>query len=139
MHKSYLDATIYARSMKFRPIKLILLILLFESAVLHCAYSDELPPIHEGSMTYFPDQVQASFILSIAVLVFGLILCVVEIFVLFKKKEICWDQSSIRVLGLTMVIVFGVFLITAGYSEYQIASMMGLLGTVAGYLLAKTD
>lgn len=40
-------------------------------------------------------------------------------------------------IGLTLVVTAGLFLITAGYSETQIAPMMGLLGTIAGYLLGK--
>jgi hypothetical protein len=94
---------------------------------------------HENTNDPITQTQQTSFYLSLSVLVFGLILCLAEIIVLFKKNDVCWDSSTFRVFGLTLIIISGIFLISAGYSEYQIASMMGLLGTVAGYLLAKTD
>lgn len=119
---------------------LLILIALLGFLIINTAICQDLPPYHENNNNDSISQIRLdAFYLSLGILVFGLILCLVEIFVLFKKKDVCWDQSTIRVFGLTLVIVFGAFLITAGYSEYQIASMMGLLGTVAGYLLAKTD
>ena len=33
--------------------------------------------------------------------------------------------------------VFAIFLVVAGYSDQQIAPVIGLLGTIAGYLLGK--
>jgi hypothetical protein len=47
------------------------------------------------------------------------------------------EQSFVKLSGLTLVITSGILLIVSGYSQNQIASMMGLLGTVAGYLLGK--
>ena len=41
--------------------------------------------------------------------------------------------------GLTLVLVAGLFLITAGYSQNQVAPMMGLLGTIVGFLLGTTE
>lgn len=118
---------------------LLLIIFLLDCLLINMAACQDLPPFNENKDSTASQIRQDAFILSLSTLVFGLILCLAEIFVIFRKKEVQWDQSTIRVLGLTMIIVFGSFLITAGYSEYQIASMMGLLGTVAGYLLAKTD
>lgn len=37
------------------------------------------------------------------------------------------------------MVIAGLFLITAGDSESQSAPMIGLLGTIAGYLLGKTE
>ena len=72
--------------------------------------------------------------LSFGVLGFGLGIIVV-IAAIMIKKDTGWGEYSTRMLGLTLVITGGLFLITAGYSQNQIAPMMGLLGTVAGYLL----
>lgn len=112
--------------------------LFLELTIINIAICQEIPQYHESTEYLEPLAAEYAFYLSLSILIFGLILCLAEIYVL-KKKEICWDSSFIRVFGLTLIIVSGAFLITAGYSEYQIASMMGLLGTVAGYLLAKTD
>jgi len=76
--------------------------------------------------------------LSLAVLVFGLIILGLQIGLMFKIGK-GWGPNTIRVTGLTLVIVSGVFLITAGYSQDQIAPMVGLLGTIAGYLLGKSE
>jgi len=129
-----------ARSMKMKkkPWRLIF-VLLLELIIVTIAVGQDLPPYHENTNGSVPQARMDTIYLSLGVLLFGLILCLAEIIVIFKKKEVCWDPSAFRVFGLTLIIISGVFLITAGYSEYQIASMMGLLGTVAGYLLAKTD
>lgn len=76
--------------------------------------------------------------LSLGVLLFGLVILCLEIGILFKLRQ-NWDAHSTRMVGLTLVVVTGVFLITAGYSENQIAPMIGLLGTIAGYLLGKGE
>lgn len=76
--------------------------------------------------------------LSIGVLVFGLIILGFEMAVMFKVGK-GWGTNSIRVVGITLVIVAGLYLITAGYSETQIAPIIGLLGTITGYLLGKTE
>lgn len=62
---------------------------------------------------------------------FGLILVGMEILIIFKKEQ-GWGANSLRIVGLTIVLTAGLFLITAGYSEAQITGMIGLLGTIAG-------
>ena len=74
--------------------------------------------------------------LSIGVLVFGAIIMLAEICLMIKQNKY-WDSWSLKILGLTLVLVSGLFLIVAGYSQDQTAPMMGLLGTVAGYLLGS--
>ena len=74
--------------------------------------------------------------LSIGVLVFGALLMGLEVLVMLKQNKY-WDAWSFKILGLTLVITAGLFLVVAGYSQNQIAPMMGLLGTVAGYLLGQ--
>jgi len=76
--------------------------------------------------------------LSLAVLVFGILLLMLEVAVIFRQRQ-GWGSNSMRIVGLTLVVIAGVFLITAGYSESQIAPMIGLLGTIVGYLLGKSD
>jgi hypothetical protein len=51
-----------------------------------------------------------------------------------------WDpQSILRLFGLTLIIMSSLMLITAGYSNTQVAPVVGLLGTMAGYLLGARD
>jgi hypothetical protein len=39
--------------------------------------------------------------------------------------------------GLTILVSGGLFLIAAGYSEDQMSPVIGLLGTIAGFVLGK--
>jgi len=96
----------------------------------------ELDP--ELAEIYSIQPISAGFYLSIGVLTFGLILMCLAIFMTLKRPE-GWGIHSTRIIGLILVIVAGLFLITAGYSANQIAPMIGLLGTIAGYLLGKSD
>jgi hypothetical protein len=79
----------------------------------------------------------AELSLSLGVLAFGLLVMGMQVFVMLRTAK-GWDMESTRIVGLTLVVVAGLFLITAGYSQDQIAPMIGLLGTIAGYLLGKT-
>ena len=76
--------------------------------------------------------------LSLGILIFGLAVLGMEMAVLWRQKQ-GWGQNSTRIFGLTLVVIAGLFLVTAGYSENQMAPMIGLLGTIAGYLLGKAD
>jgi hypothetical protein len=76
--------------------------------------------------------------LSLGILTFGLIILGLQIIVMLKFGK-GWESNSIRISGITLIIIAGLFLITAGYSQDQIAPMVGLLGTIAGYLLGKTE
>ena len=75
--------------------------------------------------------------LSLGVLAFGLILVVFTGVVGFRKNT-GWNQESTRVFVISVIVTAGLFLITAGYSDQQIAPMFGLLGTIVGYLLGKS-
>lgn len=71
-------------------------------------------------------------ILSISFLIFGLVVLIV--IVNLAKKDI--DSSAIlKITGLPLIVVSATFLIVVGYSQSQIAPVIGLLGTIAGYLL----
>jgi hypothetical protein len=45
----------------------------------------------------------------------------------------------LRVLGTILILVFALFLVLAGCDDKQIAPVLGLLGTVAGYLLGRSE
>lgn len=76
--------------------------------------------------------------LSIAVLIFGLILTILECIIIIKMN-MGWNVDSIRIVGITLVVTAGLFLIPASYSNDQIAPLVGLLGTIVGYLLGKSS
>lgn len=100
-----------------------------------------LTVVNESSAQQFPEhsgRTSTEVYLSVGVLVFGILLIGLQVLVMLKMAK-GWETHSTRMVGLTLVIVAGLFLITAGYSQDQIAPMVGLLGTIAGYLLGKTS
>lgn len=93
------------------------------------------PPVGTSSRVNWLSSLE--FALSAAVLVFGLILFVAE-FLIIKQTSFSPDQST-KLVALTLIIVATLFIITAGFHSEQIAPAMGLFGTVAGYLLGRTQ
>jgi hypothetical protein len=74
--------------------------------------------------------------LSLALLVFGLIICGLTTYLLTRNRQ---ATDVIRGFSLPLIIVSAVVLVVAGYSNQQISSVIGLLGTIAGYLLGSRD
>lgn len=75
------------------------------------------------------------FLLSIIVLFFGLIVVTLEVFL--ASKGIIKSEYAYKCIIITLVIVGSIVLITAGYSNNQINGVIGILGSIAGYMLAK--
>jgi 4-amino-4-deoxy-L-arabinose transferase-like glycosyltransferase len=71
--------------------------------------------------------------LSLSILVFGLLVLALMCWMLLKTRDNL--NGLLRAFALILIIVAAIFLIVAGYTEQQIAPAMGLLGTIAGYLL----
>lgn len=74
--------------------------------------------------------------ISAAVLVFGFFIVLVVGYLISKGRP---AEQLLRTFGTILIIVSAVFLVVAGYSDKQIAPVVGLLGTVAGYLLGKSS
>lgn len=77
------------------------------------------------------------FALSLIVLGFGALVLVLEVFLVFKNR--ISEGDVVKFIVVTLIITATLFLITAGYNNNQIAPAMGLLGTIAGYLLGRQD
>jgi len=75
------------------------------------------------------------FLLSLVVIIFGILIIGAEVY-LAKLKVIESDQIF-KVIIVTLIIIAGLILITAGYTNNQINGITGILGSIAGYLLAK--
>jgi hypothetical protein len=76
-------------------------------------------------------------ILCLGILAFGLVLVFFTGYVVIKKGS-GWDNDATRIFTTSLIVTAGLFLITAGYSDSQIAPMYGLLGTIVGYILGKS-
>jgi hypothetical protein len=48
-------------------------------------------------------------------------------------------EDTLRSFALTLVIIGTVFFIVAGFDSQQIAPAIGLFGTIAGYMLGRTE
>lgn len=77
--------------------------------------------------------------LSVSILAFALIVLVLQTRLIMKAQPSWHPKSTLRMMGLTLVIASSLFLVTAGYSAEQVAPVMGLLGTIAGYLLGAGE
>ena len=72
--------------------------------------------------------------MSAIVLLFGLVVIVFATHLIQRGKS---AEAVLRMFGTILIIVIAVFLVVAGYSDTQISPVMGLLGTIAGYLLGR--
>ena len=72
--------------------------------------------------------------MSSVTLVFGMVVFVLATYLIRHGTP---TDSVLKIFGTTMIIVSAIFLVVAGYDDKQIAPVMGLLGTIAGYLLGK--
>lgn len=93
-----------------------------------------LPPV---STDLVPTKSSQEVWLSLGVLVFGMIVVLAQAFIINRRQEPL--SQSLKYLSVSLIIVGSLFLVTAGYGNSQIAPIIGLLGTVAGYLLGRTQ
>ncbi|MCG8569102.1 MAG: hypothetical protein MJB14_03075 [Spirochaetes bacterium] len=66
--------------------------------------------------------------------IFGLLYFVLITVVIFKLKI---TVDILKVYITPLIIISSLFLVVAGYTEKQIAPIIGLFGTVIGYILGK--
>lgn len=79
---------------------------------------------------------QNAMTISLLVLLFGVFTLSLASYLIKAGKS---PESILRTYGTILIIVVSVFLVVAGYSSNQIAPVIGLMGTLAGYLLGKGD
>lgn len=75
--------------------------------------------------------------LSIAVLSFGFLLTISLLYYLYKLKK-GFGDVTFKTLGIILILTASLFLIVAGYNERQITPVIGLLGTIAGFIFGST-
>lgn len=79
---------------------------------------------------------QNAMTMSAVVLLFGVL--VIAICAALMRDSRPSAEAVLRVFGTVLIIVGALFLVVAGYTDKQMAPVMGLLGTLAGYLLGKS-
>ena len=75
---------------------------------------------------------------SLGLLIFGGVALVAQILVMLIRKRGFGPQST-RLFGLTVIVTIAAFLVVTEVEQDRIGAALGMLGTVAGYLLGKTD
>lgn len=74
---------------------------------------------------------------AFAVLVFGMLILLVATHLV--RLKLLSGADTLRLVALVLIVTGTLFLVTAGYSAAQIAPALGLLGTIAGYLLGRSE
>jgi hypothetical protein len=99
------------------------------------------PPLSGTSAS--PPSIGRSFLstaegeLALTVIAFGVV--VIAAFAIVLKSKAASPELAIRGLTTAMIVTGTLFLICAGYTNDQIAPAIGLFGTIAGYLLGKSE
>ncbi len=105
----------------------------------------QLKVVQSKTVAVVPDEINVSsewwttqnaMTMSTVVLLFGVV--VIAICAVLMKNSRPSAEAVLRVFGTVLIIVGALFLVVAGYTDKQMAPVMGLLGTLAGYLLGKT-
>ncbi|MBD5803568.1 hypothetical protein AZOA_30090 [Azoarcus sp. Aa7] len=78
---------------------------------------------------------QNAMTMSAVVLIFGIVVLVLCAGLMRSSRPS--SEAILRVFGTVLIITGALFLVVAGYTDQQVAPVMGLLGTLAGYLLGK--
>jgi uncharacterized membrane protein len=78
------------------------------------------------------------FLLLFTVLVvFGFVVVMFEIRIIIAAGK-GWDVRSTRIVGLTLVIVGALSVLAISSKDTEIAPVVAVLGSIAGYLFGKT-
>jgi drug/metabolite transporter superfamily protein YnfA len=105
----------------------------------------QLQDVQTKSVAVVPDKINATpewwttqnaMTMSTVVLLFGIV--VIAICAVLMRGSRPSAEAVLRVFGTVLIIVGALFLVVAGYTDKQMAPVMGLLGTLAGYLLGKS-
>lgn len=81
----------------------------------------------------------SEFALSMIVLVFGAYVIFIQ-YKLFRSAKIPFSSGDVmRAFGVTIILIGACLTMTAGYRSEQVAPVLGVFGTIAGYLLGRLD
>lgn len=77
-------------------------------------------------------------VLAISFLVFGAVIIIAEIVVLYRKSQ-GFGPQAVRIVGLTIVLTFAAALTSADIPVERLTAVIGLLATLAGYLAGRAE
>ncbi len=86
-----------------------------------------------------PESNYIDYKLLLIVFGFGAAIIIGEL-LLIKMMSARWaPYSVIRLVGITLIIISALVLVIGSQDQNQISAVIGLLGTIAGYLLGKSS
>jgi uncharacterized membrane protein len=127
-------------------IKVAIMILLIQFFLAFFVHSQDTPTMNksevpanelETSNKAQPVRSYREFLMGCSVLIFGIVTLLLE-YMLIKNRDFKSDEI-LRLFTTTFIIISTLFLITVGYTTTIISPVIGLYGTVIGYLLGKGD
>jgi asparagine N-glycosylation enzyme membrane subunit Stt3 len=83
------------------------------------------------------DLSQKEFWAAMAVIAFSVLILIGGL--LFRRYASFTEDAIIRILALVLIVTGTLFLVTLGYTAEQISPALGILGTIAGYMLGRSD
>ena len=72
------------------------------------------------------------------ILIFGVIIIGLEILVMIKLQK-GWGDNSVKIIGLTLMLIMALVVVFSKVEIEKVTAIIGLLGTIAGYLMGKND
>ena len=102
------------------------------------ALENELPPIAvepliTGDVSYFTTPI---FVSSIMLFLISVLVFVLMGYLIKNNKE---PNEVLKTFGIPLIIVASVFVVITGLDINKLTPVIGLLGTIAGYLLGKSE
>jgi predicted MFS family arabinose efflux permease len=111
------------------------------AAVAFGAVAANVPPTEPASSstaTIVDPFFNREVFLTLAVIFFGVVVVLIQYLLLRPVVRDRTNEIS-RTFIVSLIIIGTLALITSGYDSSQIAPALGLFGTIAGYLLGKSD
>ena len=99
------------------------------SEALHSLSSIQFEPLAQQPWTP-----QLVYTLGGGILLFGIVMSLAMGYLIKEGKP---TDQVLRAFCVPLIVVAAVFLVVVGYNQEQIAPVIGLLGTIAGYLLGR--
>jgi len=89
--------------------------------------------------SYLGTMTTKEFMLSCIIVAFGLLMLITTIIIICVGKIHFEPEQYIRLITIILIVTASLVLIASGYDDKQIGGVLGLFGTIIGYLLGSKD
>lgn len=108
-----------------------------EKRTLQISQLPELATAESNANKTSTSLINREIMLSYAVLSFGILVIFLEFYLIKSVKNKIEPPDILLVFTITLILVGTLFLIASGHTSQQIALVLGLFGTIIGYLLGR--